>query len=169
MVYPRNYPEENLVVKDAEYFDELRRAIAWTSPIALFGTSGLAVYQRIESAQDFELREQVNSEQLPAQTYSRYHSQIVVLRILTAVIPWLSIPLTQVYIMSLGLSAKDTSGLLVYGLIALVLIVEILFFLVAKFIQVVFWRLGSEAIRHRNGISSNSRLGNATSESDAPE
>ena len=163
MVYPIDYPEEPVVVKDAEYFDELRRAIAWTSPIALFGTSGLAVYQRIESAQDFELR-----KQLRAQVYSRYHSQIGVLRIITAVIPWLSIHLTQVFIMSLGLTAKDTSGLRVYGLIVLVLIVEIAFFLIAKFIQVVLWRLGSEAIR-RNGISSNSRLDDATSESDARE
>ena len=163
MVTPRSHPEENLVVKDAEYFDELRRAIAWTSPIALFGTSGLAAYQRIESAQDFELR-----KQLRAQVYSRYHSQIVFLRILTAVIPWLSIPLTQGFIMSLGLTAKDTSGLRLYGLIVLVLIVEILFFLMAKFIQVVLWRLGSEVIR-RNGISSNSRLDDTTSESDTRE
>jgi apolipoprotein N-acyltransferase len=164
MVYPRNYPEEHLVVKNAEYFDEVRRAVAWTSPIALFGTSGLAVYQRIESAQDFELR-----AQLSPKVYSRYRFQIEVLRVVTAIIPWLSILLTLISIMSLGLTAKDISGLHVYALIAIVLIVEFLYFLTAKLIQVALWRLGSKAIRYWSGVSGNSRLDDASSESDAPD
>ena len=164
MVYPKNSPEEHLVVKDAEYFDELRKAVAWTSPLALFGTSGLAVYQRIESAQDLEL-----DKQLSAEVYSRYHSQFGILRIATAFIPLLSIPLALSSVIDLDLSAKMSSGLLIYALIAIFLVVEFLYFLIAKLIQVALWRLGSAAIRHWSGVSQNSRLRNASSKSDAPD
>jgi hypothetical protein len=164
MVSPREYQEEHFVLKDAEYFDEVRRAVAWTSPIALFGTSGLAAHQRIESAQDFELRKQLAPER-----YSRYHLLIEILRLVTAVIPWLSISLIPFTIMSFDLSVKDISGVHIYALIGLILAIQSMYFLIAKFIQVAFWRLGSTAIRYWIGVSKNSRLDDSSSESDVPD
>jgi len=165
MVYPRDYPEEHVVVKDAEYFDELRRAVSRTSPTALFGTSGLAVYQSIESAQDLELR-----EQLPAEVHKGYHSAFKRLRIATTLIPWVSLlaPIGYINPSTSALPAKGASGPHPYEpIVALAL--GVLVFIIAKFIQLPVWRIGSAAIRHKYGISSNSRRGDATSESDVPD
>ena len=83
------------------------------------------------------------------------------MRILTAAIPWLSIPLTSIFI--LPLSAKNPSAVGLYALIAFTLAVEFVWFVFAKFVQVFIWRTGSEAIRRRAGISGDPRLGDATS------
>ena len=153
----RNDPEDE-VVKDAAYFDELRRAVKETTAIsALAGTSGLAVYKSIESLQDLELRKQVESVTDPNSrerlhiVYSRYHSLIGALWYITGALPWLSAFIISVLI---GNAAKGPLPWTThrYELIAIALGESALIFGGAKLIQFFFWRLGSSAIRYLNGI-----------------
>lgn len=160
MTHLRSSPEEHPVVKDAEYFNDLRKAVSWTSPTAIFGTSGLAMYRRIESAQDFELH-----KQLPREIYSRYHFLFWSLRILTAIIPWLSL-LPPAAFLSSALPLEGISETHLYELVVATLALGITAFIIAKVIQFLVWRAGSAAIRYMNGISRNSRIGDPTSESD---
>ena len=146
-----DYPEDE-VVKDAAYFDELRRAFRGTCPIALFGTSGLAVHKSIECAQDLELSKQVESatdpdrrEQLRT-VYSRYHIFTAALSYLTEALPWLSVLIILTLINSaIRTLPKPTTEL--YGAIVAVLAGSAAIFMVAKILQVILWRVGSFAIR----------------------
>lgn len=123
---------ENDVEKDVKYFDELRQAVGRTSPIALFGTSGLVVYQRIESIQDLELH-----KRLPGTDYRKYHSWVILLRFVTGLVPWLAL------IGAITVISSWANGLSLLGTFIEVTFWSIIFFIVAKAVQVAVWRLVS--------------------------
>ena len=162
------YPE-NEVVKDAAYFDELRRAVKGTPLIALFGTSGLAVYKSIDSAQDLELRKQVesvtdsNSRKRLYKVSSRYHFLITALRYVTGAVPWLSVFLILDYVTN-SFHYPPASTTRRIELTAAVLAISIVIFTLAKVAQVILWRLGSFTIRYLNGMYTGRRALSKTSE-----
>jgi len=138
---------ENDVVKDPAYFHELRRAIGWTSPIALFGTSSLAMYQQIESMQGAELQKRIESlkddkvrVRLPSRSYSGYENRVALVRF-----------------GALGLFLLTWSGLVaqlvplspqltLYEAFGLILAAVAFSFLAGKVIQVFAWHVGSALI-----------------------
>ena len=147
-----DYPEDE-VVKDAAYFNELRRAVRGTPLIALFGTSGLAVHKSIECAQDLELRKQVESATDPDRrerlrtVYSRYHIFTTALSYFTEALPWLSVLIILTLINSaIKTLPKPTTER--YEIIAAVLAGSAAIFMVVKILQVILWRVGSSAIRY---------------------
>lgn len=170
---------EHDVVRDAAYFNDLRRAVRWTPPTALLGTSGLAVYQRIESAQDFELQKQLESTRdselfrKRRTTYTRYHYGIMALRIVTKALVWIFVPVIVASINSNAISnaevSKNAPVLGFYGLLVAIFAEGVALLIIAKIVQFIFWRIGSEVIRSVNGISGNSRLAITTSGSDLEE
>jgi hypothetical protein len=148
---------EDEVTKDIGYFDELRRAVGWASPIALFGTSGLAMYQRIDSMQADELRkriESVQSDKLRAQlfsgAYDNYRFRVRLVRY-TAMGSFLLLLLPLSFISSIfsGPAAHPYSYYLAVGLI---LAAELLLFVLAKAVQVATWRIASDTVIQRQAI-----------------
>jgi hypothetical protein len=148
---------EDEVVKDAAYFDELRRAVKETKTSALFGTSGLAVYKSIECLQDLELRKQVESVTDPNRrerlhvVYSRYHFSIGALQYITEALPWLSAFIIFILVKNTAESPLPWTTHR-YELIAIALGKSVLIFVITKGIQFALWRMGSSAIRYVNGI-----------------
>jgi hypothetical protein len=151
-----DYPEDE-VVKDAGYFDELRRAVKGTQPIALFGTSGLAVHKSIECAQDLELRKQVESATDPDSrerlrtVYFRYHISTTVLSYVTEALPWLSVLIIAMLVSNVTRSLPEATTHR-YEIITALIIGSAAIFMFAKAIQVILWRLGSFTIRYLNGM-----------------
>lgn len=147
-----DYPEDE-VVKDAAYFNELRRAVRGTPLIALFGTSGLAVHKSIERAQDLELSKQVQSATDPDRrerlrtVYSSYHTFTTALSYFTEALPWLSVlPIPILINSAIKNLPKPTTQR--YEIIAALLAISAATFMVVKIFQVILWRVGSFAIRY---------------------
>jgi len=151
-----DYPEDE-VVKDAAYFDELRRAVSGTQPIALFGTSGLAVRKSIECAQDLELSKQIelatdpDSRERLRTVYFRYHISTTILSYVTEALPWLSVLIIIILVNNVTKSLPKSTAHR-YEVITALLIGSAAIFLIVKFIQVILWRLGSFTIRYLNGM-----------------